>query len=113
MRVFLERRIYNAYLRCDEPGNPVCPMSRADPFYQQMQVRMPATIIAKSLNRCDRTELADFAVQRRAKVTQQAAVGALAQFGQQFAIVLEVDTQDLRQGKNVLTVRNGTEDGLA
>lgn len=59
------------------------------------------------------TELADFAVQRRAKVTQQAAVGALAQFGQQFAIVLEVDTQDLRQGKNVLTVRNGTEDGLA
>lgn len=75
--------------------------------HQQVQVRVPAAIITKCLDGRYRTELTDIRVEGRIEETKQAAVGALAQSGEQFAIVAKINTQDFRQGKDVLAMRQG------
>ncbi len=72
-------------------------------------MRVPAAIITKGLDRGDSAKLSGFGIEDSFEKGVQAAVGIMTELGKQFAIIFEVDTQDLRQGKNILTMGNGRE----
>ena len=71
---------------------------------------MPAAIIAESLNCSDSARLSGFGNEESFEKGGQATVGTVAELGKQLTIVLEVGAQDLRQGKNILTMGDRIED---
>ena len=74
---------------------------------------MPAPVVTESLNCSDGAEGSHSGVERSFEKSLQAAVGTMTKLGKQLTIILEVDAQNLRQGKNILTMGNGIEDVAA
>jgi len=78
----------------------------------RMDVGMPAAVIAESLDSQYRAGNPFFLSQDTTKKSNQAFVGALAEFAEQFSVVLEKNPQDFRYAEYILAVGNRIENIL-
>lgn len=76
---------------------------------QQVQVRMPPSIVTKGLDCGHGADLANIGVGRGFEEKREPAVGTVAQFAQQLMVISKVAAQNFRKGKNILAVRDGGE----
>ena len=71
---------------------------------------MPATVVTKCLNRHDGTDYAMRLAQNCPTKSKEALLSALAEFAEQFPVILEKHSQDFRNAEHVLAMRNGIEE---